>query len=199
MSRALFVGAMGLLASHRRVAQEHVRSFNHSSDISAGRVALVLGCTARLKDGRPNLYFRYRMEAAARLYFEGRVRLFLLSGDDDGRGYDEPTDMFNALIQAGVPEQSLMKDPAGFRTLDSLIRARRVFGVGSVVIVSQRFHNERALYIAQHFGYDAIAYNALTPDVSRWKNDAREVLARARVMLDLHVLDTQPRSLEPAS
>jgi SanA protein len=124
----------------------------------------------------------------------GKVRYLLVSGDNHRRGYDEPTAMRDALIARAVPRERIVLDYAGFRTLDSIARAKDVFGQSHVIIVSQRFHNERALYLAQALGLFGVAYNA--KDVPGARGDVtfmREPLARLRAVLDVRVLHTRPK------
>jgi SanA protein len=175
------------------------RIYGDVSDIPRRPAALVLGCAKTLANGRSNLYFRYRIEAAAALYHAGRVDYLIVSGDNRHHGYDEPTDMRDALLAAGVPGDRIYRDYAGFRTLDSVVRAREIFGQRELTIVSQPFHNERALYIARGHGIDAIALNAA--DVARLgglRTKVREHLARCRTVLDLKLLGTKPKFLGPA-
>jgi SanA protein len=134
------------------------------------------------------------MDAAARLYHSGKVEYLLVSGDNHRHGYDEPTAMREALVARRVPADHIVLDYAGFRTLDSVVRAKEVFGLSSYVLVSQRFHNERALYLAKAFGLDVVAYNAKS--VEGVTGDAtwfREPLARLRAVLDVRILGTRPR------
>jgi SanA protein len=134
------------------------------------------------------------MTAAAALYHAGKVDYLLVSGDNHRRGYDEPTAMRDALVALAVPQSRIVLDYAGFRTLDSIVRAKEVFGQQQFVIVSQRFHNERAIYLATACGLDVVAYNATTVTVGRrdliWY---RETLARVRAVLDAQVLGTRPK------
>ncbi|MCC6538260.1 MAG: YdcF family protein [Bryobacterales bacterium] len=164
--------------------------------VPARPVGLVLGTARRVADGRDNLFFRFRMEAAARLYHAGKIRYILVSGDHGTKYYDEPGDMREALLALGVPDAAIVRDYAGFRTLDSVVRCQRVFGVSSVIVISQRFHNERAVYIARRQGMDAVGFNARGVAVSSSPLVyAREYLARAMAMVDVHVLRRQPRFL----
>lgn len=174
------------------------RTYGEVSEIPHRRAALVLGCAKTLASGRGNLYFRYRIEAAAALYEAGRVDYLIVSGDNRHHAYDEPTDMREALIAAGVPGDRIYRDYAGFRTLDSVVRAREIFGQSEITIVSQPFHNERAIYIARGHGIDAIGLNAA--DVIRFgglRTKARECLARCRTVLDLRLFGTVPKFLGP--
>jgi len=125
------------------------------------------------------------------------VDFVLASGDNHRRGYDEPTAMKQALIMAGVPESRVFCDYAGFTTLDSIVRAKRVFGQDAVTVISQQFHNERAIYLADHCGLDAVGYNA--PDVPTTAATRlvylREIASRIRAVWDVHVAHRQPHFL----
>lgn len=123
-------------------------------------VALVLGTSKYLANGRENRYFNFRIDAAFELYKNKKVKYLLLSGDNRYKSYNEPIKMREDLLKLGVPSKDIYLDFAGFRTLDSVIRANAVFGLTNFTIVSQKFHNERAIFIARSKGYNAIAYNA---------------------------------------
>lgn len=164
------------------------------------KTALVLGCSKKLPNGRENRFFVQRIIAAADLYQAGKCSALIVSGDNSVTGYDEPTDMKDALVAAGVPEDRIHCDYAGFRTLDSVVRARKIFGQSRILIVSQRTHTERALYLAHAHGLDAFGFQAPEPvlsDTLRWKNQAREFLARVQAVLDVWILRTQPKFLGP--
>ena len=125
------------------------------SDIKAlptNNVGLVLGTGQLLRSGRANPHFRARVEAAAELYHAGKVKHLLLSGDNHVKTYDEPNDMKQALLALDVPESAMTLDYAGFRTLDSVVRARKVFGQSKFTIITDDFHANRAVFLAQHFG-----------------------------------------------
>ncbi len=158
------------------------------------RVALVFGCSEKI--GRSdNLYFKYRIEAAARLWDSGMIRGFIVSGDNGHENYNEPADMKRALIKKGVPADKIICDYAGFRTLDSVVRLKKVFDVTEVIFISQKFHNERAAYIAEGEGINFIGLNA--KDVSGnagAKTNLRERLARVKMLLD-SVISTSPKYL----
>lgn len=174
-------------------------SKRHSSNVDAlpdCQVVLLLGCSEYLGNGRRNLYFKYRIEAAVDLYRANSDRIFLVSGDNGHKNYNEPEAMKSALIREGVPEDKIVCDYAGFRTLDSVVRAREIFGVERLIVVSQQFHNERAIFLAQAKNIQAYGYNAR--DIrSRGglKTRIREKLARVKTMLDVSILNTQPRFL----
>lgn len=173
------------------------RVYGDLSEVPSRDVALVLGTRRMTPDGRwANPHFAHRIEAAAALYRAGKVKRLLVSGDNHVRGYDEPSDMRDALVAAGVPAEAVSLDYAGFRTLDSVVRARKVFGQTQLMIVSEAFHNYRALFICRYCGIDAVAFNAqpVSLRVSCWPA-VREYLARVKVVLDLYVLRTQPKFL----
>ena len=133
-----------------------------------------------------NLYFTFRINATVQLYNYGKIDFILISGDNGNKDYDEPTDFKNELIKKGIPEDKIFLDFAGFRTLDSVIRSREIFGQKSITIISQQFHNERAIYLAEKNGINAIGFNAR--DVSGkygMKVQIREYLARTKVFIDI--------------
>jgi SanA protein len=160
--------------------------FDQVNDCPQVKVALVLGTSRTNKHGNDNLYFSYRIKAAVELYRAGKVKYILVSGDNSIATYDEPTDMKNALIAAGIPGKRIFLDYAGFRTLDSMERALKVFGQKEVIVISQRFHNERAIYLGEHFGMTVYGYNAR--DVAKmggFKTKVRERFARMKVFWDI--------------
>lgn len=158
-------------------------------------VALVLG-TSKYSRGRLNSFYVGRMRAAAELYHAGKVDGILVSGDNGTASYNEPAEMAADLIALGVPAGHITADYAGFRTLDSIYRAGDVFDLDSYTVVSQPFHIERALYLADQKGHDAIGYAARGPQ-GYWgqRIRAREVLARAKAVLDVELLHVGPRYL----
>jgi SanA protein len=195
--------ALGLVASGWMAAEvaamertAGARVFDDAAAVPANRVGLLLGCSPRLADGRRNLYFDLRIRAAAELYRAGKVRYVLASGDNGTKGYDEPGEMKAALVAAGVPEDRIALDYAGFRTLDSVVRAKKVFGEERFTVISQRFHNERAVYLARENGIDAVGFNARDVGGAAGRfTRLREIGARVKAVLDVHVLRTRPRFL----
>jgi SanA protein len=174
------------------------RIFQAVASVPENDVGLVLGTGKLTAQGRPNLHFSQRIEAAAELYRSGKVKHLLVSGDNHVKGYDEPGDMRYALIGAGVPAGAITCDYAGFRTLDSVVRAKDVFGLSRVTIVSEAFHCPRAVWIARKHGLDAVAFAA--PDLSfRWsaRVKAREYLARGWCGIDLYLLNRGPKFTGP--
>jgi SanA protein len=134
--------------------------FDSVEQIPANEVALVLGTAPVLGGGLPNRYFVSRMNAAAALFHAGKVKVLLLSGNRRDDGYNEPAAMREALTTRGVPNEVLLEDPAGIRTLDSVARAKSVFGLDRLTVVSQEFHNRRALFFCKHFQIEGVALNA---------------------------------------
>jgi SanA protein len=172
------------------------RVFAEVSEVPETRVGLVFGTADRVVGGRENLYFRYRIEAASRLWETGKIKTLIVSGDNRRRSYNEPEKMRQALIQRGIPAKRIVCDYAGFRTLDSVVRAKEIFGVDSVVFISQRFQNERAIYLARANGIEAWGFDA--QDVASHgglKTKIREVGARVKMWLDVHILQTGPKFL----
>ena len=170
------------------------RIFRSPEHVPANEVALVLGTGKLTASGRPNLHFNQRINAAVELYRSGKVQHLLVSGDNHIATYDEPTDMLNALVAAGIPTHAITRDYAGFRTLDSVVRAHSVFGLKKFTIVTEEFHCPRALWIARQRGLNAVAFAA--PDLSaRWslRVKARESLARVLCGLDLYLLNRGPK------
>ena len=172
------------------------RSYNSVSDVPPRYLGVVLGCAKKI--GRyENAFFNTRVDAAAKLFHAGKVQFLLVSGDNHRNGYDEPTDLKEALIKKGVPSNSIYCDYAGLRTLDSIIRVQRIFGQNDFIIISQRFHNERALYIARRSGMGGtLAFNADDAE-DKWmfKMYLREIPARIKAMLDVEILGTKPKFL----
>lgn len=172
-----------------------------SADLAAlprKRVGLVLGCSPVLGSGAPNRYFQNRIAAAAAVFHAGKVDHLLVSGDNHAADYDEPSAMKEALVRLGVPGDRIALDHAGFSTLDSVVRARKVFGLSEFCVITQRDHARRAIYIARAQGIDAVAFPARdVPARHALRTRVRESLARVRTLLDVHVLGRAPRFLGP--
>lgn len=168
--------------------------FDQIEKIPQKEFGLVLGAGMKGKYGL-NPYFVYRMEAAAELYLKGKVKRLIVSGDNHIKTYDETTDMANYLIGLGVPDKDIIRDYAGFRTLDSVIRAKKVFNCKSLIIVSQKFHNQRAVFIARHYNIDAIGYNARDVQSKNNVTHWREFAAKFGTIIDLFLLNRQPKFL----
>ena len=177
-----------LLANIWIVFSTEEKNYYTISNIPSNDVGLVLGTSKAVLGGKENMFFRYRMEAAARLYKEGKIKFLILSGNHDSVFYNEPNDMKKALMSLGVPENVMTLDFAGFRTYDSIIRCKEVFNQQKFTIISQPTHNARALFLAHQLGIDAVAFAA--QDVpTGYKTYLREYLARPKAILDVYLLD----------
>ena len=190
LKRLLVIGIVivfGLMLNNKMVsyqAEDYI--YDSVEDIPKNKVGLLLGTIKFLSNGNVNLYYTYRINATVALYNAKKIDFVLISGDNGNKNYDEPTTFKEDLIAKGIPEENIFLDYAGFRTLDSVIRAKKVFGQDAITIISQQFHNERAIYLAKHNDIKAIAFNA--KDVSgRYgiKVQLREYLARAKASIDL--------------
>ncbi len=166
--------------------------------IPAVKVGLVMGCSKFVPGGGINLFFRNRINAAVELFEHRKVKYFIVSGDNSTKSYNEPTTMKKALIEKGVPDSLIYCDYAGFRTFDSVIRAKHIFGCDSITVVSQEFHNKRAIFIAGESGINAIGYNAKeAPAYYSFKTKIREQLAKVKTVLDIYILGTEPKFYGP--
>jgi SanA protein len=171
------------------------RIFDDVSQLPDVKVALVFGTTDRVA-GRENLYFRYRIDAAEKVWKSGKVETMIVSGDNRSKYYNEPDKMRRALIERGIPNDRIVSDYAGLRTLDSVVRAKEIFGANSVLFITQRFHNERAIYLARANGIEAYGFAARDVESSGgFKTKMREIGARVKMWLDVNVLDTRPKYL----
>lgn len=156
------------------------------AQIPKNKVGIILG-TAKFKDKGRNIinpYYQYRIDAAVELYMAGKIDVIIVSGDNSTKYYNEPLTMRDDLIARGVPIEKIVLDNAGFRTLDSILRGRDIFGLSNFTIISQTFHNQRALYIANHKNVQTIAFCAQDGH-DPWEEKIREKLARVKMMIDL--------------
>jgi SanA protein len=172
--------------------------FNDVEKLPANDVGLVLGAVPRFKSRQIKPLFRARMEDAARLYHSGKVKHLLLSGRRNSRGYNEPAEMKTLALELGVPESAMTLDYSGFRTLDSIIRAKEVYGLTRFTIVTNNFHTYRALFLSKGNNIDAVAfYSEQFPVTKLGPEIPREWLARVKAVIDVYILQTQPRVLGP--
>lgn len=183
------------------IADELIKSFAKDklySDVNSvpkNKVGVVLGTSKYLVNGNINRYYQYRIDAAAELYHSGKVEFILVSGDNRHHSYNEPQTFKNDLVKKGIPEEKIFLDYAGFRTLDSMVRAKEVFGQESITVISQKFHNERAIYLAEKRGLNAIGFNAKDVNLrSGVKVQMREYFARVKMFSDL-IFSKQPHFL----
>lgn len=167
------------------------KTYDDIDSVQYREVGLLLGTTPQTRIGnRRNLFFKYRIDAAEDLYKAGKIGKILISGDENSLdGINEPECMRDSLVARGVPTEDMVLDGKGTRTIYSIINANQVYGLKSFTIISQKFHNERALYQAEHLGLDVEnlqAFNATSPS-SKWaiRIYVREYFARVRMFWDL--------------
>ena len=164
------------------------RTFSNINDVPTMQTALLLGTNPKTRDGkRPSSFYLARINATAELYKHGKFRQLIISGDRP-EGYDEPQTMRHDLIERGVPDSIIMMDGQGYRTLLSLRNSKQYFGVHDMIIISQKWHNERSIFLADKMNIKAVGYNA--DDVRHpraiWTH-IRELLARVKLFIDLYV------------
>ena len=183
-----FILIAAIIVAANYVVEYNTEEFVYK-DLTAipyNKAGLLLGTSKTLKSGLPNQYFLNRIGAAIALFESGKIDVIVISGDNSTEGYNEPEDMKTELLKRGIPENKIHLDYAGFRTLDSVIRMGQIFGQTRVTVISQDFHNRRAIYIAHAKGFEAVGYNAKDVDAySGFKTQVREKLARVKVFLDL--------------
>ncbi|MCJ8329365.1 MAG: YdcF family protein [Lentisphaeria bacterium] len=179
------------LANAYTIFRTHYRVYTELEEVPQAEFALLFGC----KPG--STYLEARIDAAAELYKAGKVKHILVSGDNHIVTYDEASVMKAGLILRGIPEKDISCDYAGFRTLDTIARAKLVFDLESCIIVSQKYHSYRALLIADSYELDAIAYSAKLPPWQRKRNAIRESLARSWNPIELYILNRQAKFTGP--
>src|SRR6056297_1189235 len=169
--------------------------YDNLENIPKNEVGLLLGTSKYSIYGGENLFYRNRIEAAVELYENDKIDYIIVSGDNSSEEYNEPANMKNDLLKKGVSEENIFLDYAGFRTLDSVVRSKEVFGQEKITVISQKFHNERAVFIAMSRDIDAIAYNAKSVSFKYGlKTQIREYFARVKMLLDI-VVNKQPKFL----
>lgn len=188
----VFVGLITLLSN--RWVINSTKSYIHDNValLPENDVGIVLGTSPFTRSGGRSADFYGRIEAAVRLYEAGKIRHIIVSGANPDATYNEPRRMWQELVKAGVPQRSITMDFAGFRTFDSMARAEQVFGLTRFTIITQHYHSYRAVFIARKMNVPAVGYIA---DGTRRAHPWREILARVKAVLDLFVLQTQPRFL----
>lgn len=170
--------------------------YNSIEEVPERKIGLVLGCSKYLSNGRKNLYFQQRIDAAKELYFSDKVKFLLVSGDNSTKYYDEPTTMKKDLIALGVPGNKIYCDYAGLSTLDSVVRTKEVFKENQFIVISQGFHVRRAIYLGLANDIDLIGYAPQgVSGLGSLKTELRECLARGKALLDVKFLNRQPKFL----
>lgn len=170
------------------------RVYATSSELPENTVGVVLGTSKNVAPNTPNTYFTSRMQAAAELFRSGKVKHILVSGANNSRYYNEPADMEKALTQLGVPVSAITRDQSGFRTLDSVVRAKNVFGQERYTIITDGNHVNRAVFLAQTHRQDVVGYVARSGEFRPTaKSRVREIFARVKAVLDVFIFRTKPR------
>ena len=191
----LLIFCFTLVAHHLIRQKASALVYNSVTEIPHNKVGLLLGTSKYVAKGKLNLYYKHRIEAAHSLFTSGKIDYILVSGDNSTDYYNEPKKFKADLISIGIPENRIILDYAGFRTLDSVVRAKQVFGESAITIISQRFHNERALFIACNYNMQAIAFNAQDVSIKYGlRVQIREYLARVKVFIDI-LFNVQPKFL----
>jgi len=195
---ALFFFALIVLLGNRWVVNStDSYIFKDAALMPDNDVGVILGTSKYLENGRPSPEFRGRIDAAVELYQSGKIKHLIVSGANPDETYNEPRAMRRELIKAGVPDTAITMDFAGFRTLDSIVRADAVFGLKQFTVITQRYHAFRAVFIGRKMGMKVVAYAARATETGGYGrlHPPREVFARVKAILDLFLLRTEPKFL----
>lgn len=183
---------VAILYTHNVVDKASYGKEYNIETIPKSKTALILGTSKYLSWGNENLYYKFRIKKAIELWKSGKIKFFLISGDNSTKNYNEPKMMKDDLVKAGVPASRIYLDYAGFRTFDSVIRAKEIFGQDSIVIISQAFHAKRASFIAEKNNINSYILSARVPKISA-KTRLREYPARLLMYLDIYLFNTKPK------
>jgi SanA protein len=191
----LISGGLVALAAYKVGKASSGKTYGSIDQLPDRKAGLLLGTSKFLASGLVNIYWSNRINAADSLLKQGKIRYLVISGDNSIKSYNEPRDMKDELVARGNDSTRIFLDYAGFRTLDSVVRLKKIFGQESAIVISQRFHNERAIYLADNYGITLVGYNArdVSKRYGRWMK-VRETLARTKAMLDLWI-GTEPKFL----
>lgn len=186
-----------LLANRWVINSTDSRLYTNFALLPDNEVGIVLGTSAYTREGKSNPQFHARVDAAVQLYRLGKVKHLIVSGANPDSTYNEPRRMWQELTKAGVPAAAITMDFAGFRTFDTVSRARHVFGLERFTLITQKYHAYRAVFLGRKMGMTAVAFVApIGPTgASGNRHPPREVFARVKAVLDLYVLRTEPRFL----
>ncbi len=200
-SAVIFGACCGLLVMVANIVILHQASrvYDNLTEVPYHRVGLLLGSATRRPNGTENFQTSFRVQCAVRLFQLGKISHILVSGDNHVAGYDEPSDIRAELMALGVPASRITLDYAGFHTMDSVVRAQAIFGQHDLTIISQRYHDYRALALAQHVGIDAVAVAAQDVPVRRAVlTHLREIVSRTFAFLECTILPCRPHFLGQA-
>lgn len=187
-----------LLVVSNKIIEHNARGkvFGTIHNIPKTEYAIVLGTNPRLESGKDNPYFVTRIDAAVKLYTSGKVKYLIMSGNDKNGEFNEPHEMKIAAVKKGVPAKSIILDAHCKRTYDTILRAKLIYHLKSFIVVSQKFHNERAVYLANKNGLEVVGYNAKDIDgYFSFKTRTREYFARIRAFSD-GIFNPKPYSLQ---
>lgn len=169
------------------------RNFDSVEQVPYNKYGLLLATSPVTRAGAPNCHFQHRIQATDELFKSGKIEYLIASGGNykgkEEFGCDEPAAIRDSLVARGWPEERIILDYEGTRTLNSIVKARTVYDIDSVTLISQKFHNERAIYLADRYGLHTVAYNAKPSPflMSRIKNNLREYMARPKMFIDIIV------------
>ena len=164
-------------------------AFTEISKVEPAQVVLVPGAGLN-RDGTPSLVLQDRLDAAIELYWEGKVQKILLSGDNSPVDYNEPASMSQYVIQSGVPAIDVVPDYAGRRTYDSCLRAKQIFGVENLILVTQAYHLSRAIFLCQQLGLqvEGVAVRQSQYNFARYLSwNIREIFASLAALWDVYI------------
>ena len=195
------VAIIGLLCAYGIVSwHASGRTFDHVNKVPHNKFGLLLATSPITPGGAHNFYFENRIKSAEELYKAGKIDYIIASGGDYTKdhkfGCDEPQSIKDSLVAKGIPEDRIILDYDGTRTLNSIVKAKDIYELDSVTLISQKYHNERAIYLADKYGLSAIGFNAEPSPIrrNRIKNTVREIFARPKMFIDL-IVGTYPKFL----
>ena len=196
LARLLIVGVLAVYLLDMYMALSASEDiYSKVKEVPQKRAALLLGTAKYVAKGKKNYFYVYRIRAAVALWKAGKVSAIVVSGDSESKYYNETKRMRQDLIEAGVPKKYITLDPLGVRTLDSIVRAEAIYDLKDYIIISQKFHLERALFIARGKGQKVIGLMAkdIPGTAAAYRMKVREYLARVKAFLDVYILDTKPK------
>jgi SanA protein len=164
------------------------RIYTDISKVSQYPVAIVFGAGLK-QDGTPNDMLQDRLDTAVDLYSQGKIEKFLLSGDNSLIEYNEPQAMYEYLTeQKLIPKEDVVRDYAGLRTYDTCIRAKEIWGLKDVILISQGYHLSRAIYTCNTLGVKSVGYSATKyPYIGERYYKLREIVALHKAVIDLYI------------
>lgn len=190
----LLIAMMGIIYANLIVISHKKFTYSELSNLPKENVCLVLGTSKFLSNGNLNLFYQYRMDATVEVFTAGKCSKIVVSGDNRRHDYNEPEQMKQSLIAMHIPTEVIFCDYAGGRTLDSVLRFKHVFGQTSGIVISQEFHNERAIYIGKNSGINLTGFNAKEVDAyNGFRTKFREIFSRVRAVADIEIFHSKAR------